>query len=57
MLTSSSFVALTTTFVKCKTDIVAENKKYNIAYASKDLMDTIEPYNDESKSPPRHSEP
>lgn len=42
-LTSSLFISPITTFVGRDADIVMENKKYSVAYASKELMGTVEP--------------
>lgn len=44
------------TLVRRETDHAFKNKKYTTELESKELLDSVEPYNHGSKSPPRRSE-
>lgn len=50
LLTSSSVMAPMATFVRCKMDVAIVSLKYSVAFASNELMDTVEPYKDGSES-------
>lgn len=46
----SSFMAFLATFGRRKSATTMENNRYSVANASKDVMDTVEPYNDPDES-------
>lgn len=52
LVTSSSFMALTSTFVRGKMDNSMRNKEYRTALGMKELADTVESCNDRSESLP-----
>lgn len=52
MLTSSSFMAPITTFVRRTTNTSMYENKYSVAYASKEPMDTVQTCNDRCRAGP-----
>lgn len=50
LLTSSSFMAPITTFVRRKLNTTMEYMEFSVTFASTALVDTVEPFNDENES-------